>query len=273
MDVTRMDVTRSADGTAISYSSAGEGPGLVVVPGNNRRAHHYTEFVKALPRYRTHVLDRRGRGASGPQGAAYSIDREAEDIIAVAAATGAELVFGHSYGGLGALHAALRRRFASIAVYEPGVSLGGGFPLGWLPEFNRRLAAGRHRAAMALFTKRTGLVPVPASTPMAVHYGLAYLLLRGADGAETQAMMPTTPAELGEIARLDSDGSRYAAIDTPTLVLAGAKTVPYILEAMPRLAAIIPGARYEALAGVDHNAPDLNGPAVVARHVDAFFTR
>ncbi|GAA3456026.1 alpha/beta fold hydrolase [Dactylosporangium matsuzakiense] len=167
-----MDVTRSADGTAISYSSNGEGPGLVVVPGNNRRAHHYDAFVQALPGYRTHVLDRRGRGASGPQGAAYSIDREADDILAVAAATGSALVFGHSYGGLGALHAALRRRFDGLVVYEPGVSLGGSFDVSWLPEFNRRIAAGRRRAAMALFLKRSRLAPVPDTVPMVVHTSL-----------------------------------------------------------------------------------------------------
>ncbi|MEU7870801.1 hypothetical protein [Dactylosporangium sp. NPDC049140] len=108
---------------------------------------------------------------------------------------------------------------------------------------------------------------------MAVHYALAFLLLRGRDGAETLAMMPTSPAELGEIARLDSDGSRYAAVDTPALLLAGSKTVPYLLEVVPRLAGIMPAARHEILPGADHNAPDLNSPELVARHVDAFFTR
>src|SRR4051794_14948954 len=135
--MTDMSVAVSADGTAITYRSTGEGPGLVVVPGNNRRAHHYDAFAEALPRYRVHAIDRRGRGASGPQGPAYSIDREVEDLAAVADATGAELVFGHSYGGLVALHAALRHRFAGLAVYEPGVSLDGSFDLSWLPEFTR----------------------------------------------------------------------------------------------------------------------------------------
>ena len=270
--MTDSSVAVSADGTAISFRSTGDGPGLVVVPGNNRRAHHYDAFTRALPRYRTHAIDRRGRGGSGPQGPAYSIEREVDDVLAVADATGSELVFGHSFGGLVALHAALRRRFAGLAVYEPGVSLGGSFDLTWVPEFSRLVAAGRPHTAMATFTKRSGLLPIPAA-PMAVHYALAFLLLRGKDGADTLAMMPTTPAELAEIARLDSDGSRYAAVDSPALVLAGSKTVPYLLDVVPRLAAIMPAARPEILAGADHNAPDLNAPELVARHVDAFFAQ
>ncbi|MER7282836.1 alpha/beta hydrolase [Dactylosporangium sp. NPDC000244] len=270
--MTDLGVAFSADGTAITYRSTGNGPGLVVVPGNNRRAHHYDTFIHNLPRYRVHSIDRRGRGASGPQGTAYSIEREAEDVLAVADATGSELVFGHSYGGLAALHAALRRTFAGLAVYEPAVSLHGAFDLSWLPRFTELVTAGRAYAAMATFTKRTGIVPLP-DVPLAVHYGLAFLLLRGTDGAETRAMMPTSPAELGEVARLDSDGSRYAAIQSPTLLLAGAKSVPYLRDTVPRLAELLPLAQHEVLAGADHNAPDLNRPALVAARVDAFFTR
>ncbi|WP_433219429.1 alpha/beta fold hydrolase [Dactylosporangium sp. CS-047395] len=269
--MTDMDVAVSADGTAISFRSTGQGPGLVVVPGNNRRAHHYERFMQALPRYRVHALDRRGRGASGPQGPAYSIEREVDDVLAVAAATGSELLFGHSYGGLIALHTVLRRPFSKLAAYDPGVSLDGSFDLTWLPDFARLLAAGRPHAAMATFTKRTGLVPIPPA-PLAVHYGLAYLLLRGKDGADTLAMMPTTPGEIGEIARLDSDGSRYAAITTPTLLLTGTKVPAYIREVAPRLAAIMPDARCSVLPDADHNAPDLNRPSLVAAHVDAFLT-
>ncbi|BCJ39814.1 hypothetical protein GCM10010168_26740 [Actinoplanes ianthinogenes] len=48
--------------------SFGDGPGLVVVPGNNRRAHHYTKLAELLQYdYRVTVIERRGRGASGPQ--------------------------------------------------------------------------------------------------------------------------------------------------------------------------------------------------------------
>lgn len=56
----------SPNGTTISYSSQGAGPGLVVVPGNNRMAHNYDRLAGALAHhFRVSVIDRRGRGGSG----------------------------------------------------------------------------------------------------------------------------------------------------------------------------------------------------------------
>lgn len=241
----------SADGTSISFLSLGAGPGLVVLPGNNRRARHYTRLAEALSASRSvHVLDRRGRGDSGPQGPRYSIDSEVDDALAVMAHTGADSVFGHSYGGLVAPHVALRRPVRSLVVYEPGVNLRGRFETSFLPEFTRRVRAGQRIRPMALFLRRVGLLPF-GNAPGFVYTAVAALMLAGGEeGAEMRAMMPTTPAEIGEVARLDSDGSRYRAISSPTLVLTGDKTMPAALPLMCKeLADIIPDARYELIAG------------------------
>lgn len=261
---------RSADGTAISVLSHGTGPGVVVVPGNNRRAHHYEGLARALAGgYPVHVLDRRGRGLSGPQGPHYSVEAEAADVSAVLTHTGSDLVFGHSYGGLVGLHLALWRSIAGLVVYEPGVSIGGSIDGAWFPEFRRLLATGRHGAAMAKFLKGSRLAPI-GDAPAFVLRALAFLLLRGSDGAETRAMMGTTPAELAEVFALDSDGRRYAAIRTPTLLLGGSRSPEYLTGVLPRLAELIPTARYEILPGLDHNAPDLNAPATIARKITDF---
>ena len=91
----------SADGTVVGYHTVGQGPGLIVVGGAMRAAEDYLALACGLAeRYRVHVVDRRGRGLSGPQGPEYGIARECEDLLAVQAATGARVVFGHSYGGL-----------------------------------------------------------------------------------------------------------------------------------------------------------------------------
>jgi pimeloyl-ACP methyl ester carboxylesterase len=261
---------KSADATTISYLSAGTGPGLVVIPGNNRRAHHYESLTSILgAQHRVHAIDRRGRGSTGPQGPAYSIDREVEDARAVLQATGASDVFGHSYGGLVALHLALRDPLHRLVVYEPGVSIGGSFDVSWLPEFRNLVARGRHRQAMTLFLDRSRLTPL-GNAPRFVFAGLAVLLLHGSDGAETRAMMSTTPDELEEVARLDSDGSRYAAIASRTLILSGTRSPGYLTEVMPRLAEIMPNAEHQSLDGLDHNAPDLNAPGRIASVIDEF---
>ncbi|MFI5958432.1 alpha/beta fold hydrolase [Cryptosporangium sp. NPDC051539] len=264
---------RSADGTSIGVLSAGRGPGLVVVPGNNRRAHHYDALVRALENdYTVHVMDRRGRGLSGPQGPYYSIEAEASDVFAVMRETGSDLLFGHSHGGLVALHLALWRPVDALVVYEPAVSIGGSFDVDWLPTFQRHLALGQHGAAMATFLKGTRLVPI-GDAPYFVYRALAHLLLRGADGAETRAMMPTTPAEIAEIARLDSDGRRYASIQSPTLLLGGGRTPDYLTTALRRLDQLLPDSECHVHPDLDHNAPDLNAPVAIAAEISRFVRR
>ncbi|MEV4095702.1 alpha/beta fold hydrolase [Streptosporangium saharense] len=262
--------TTSEDGTAIAFLSHGHGPGLVVVPGNNRRARHYTTLAQDLAdTYTVHVVERRGRGRSGPQGPDYGIESEIDDVIAVMEHTGSNLVFGHSYGGLVALHLGLRRKVAALMVYEPGVSVAGSFDAHWLPSFTRLLRKGRKVAAMATFLKHTRLTPV-GNAPMPVFHALAFMLLSGAEGRDARAMMATTPAEIGEIARLDSDGARYAGVASPTLLLGGERTPGYLTGVLPLLAEVIPGAQHVILPGLDHNAPDLNAPHVVAERIRAF---
>ncbi|GAA0270205.1 alpha/beta hydrolase [Cryptosporangium japonicum] len=263
---------RSADGTAIGVLSTGEGPGLVVVPGNNRRATHYRALAEELAEdYRVHVIDRRGRGESGPQGPFYSIEAEASDVHAVLRETGSDLLFGHGHGGLVALHLALWRPVDALVVYEPTVSISGSFDAGWVPEFRRQLATGRHGAAMATFLKGTRMVPL-GNAPMIVYRALAELLLHGDEGAETRAIMATTPAEVDEIARLDSDGRRYAAIHSPTLLLGGGRSADYLNTALRRLHELMADSEFRVRPELDHYAPDYFAPRVVAQEIAAFIT-
>jgi pimeloyl-ACP methyl ester carboxylesterase len=262
----------SADGTAIAVLSFGRGPGLVVVPGNNRLAQHYAVLARDLSAtLPVHVVERRARGASGPRGSEYGIGTEVEDVRAVLAHTGSSMLFGHSYGGLVALHVGLAQRLSLITAYEPGVMIssgaGAGFGASWLAEFTRLVDAGRDVAAMAVFLRGAGLVPVPAGTPKLLFRMLALLLLRGPNAAVNRALLPTVPAELAEVARLESDGRRYAAVDSPTVLLGGAKTPEYVTRCLTVLPTVMPNARAEFIEGLDHIAPDENAPAAVAEHL------
>ena len=109
-------LVRSSDRTPIAVFESGTAePGtrpLILVHGTT--ADHLTFRVVGpmLGRRRQlFALDRRGRGASG-DGLAYAIEREFEDVAAVADALAAESggpvdVVGHSYGGRCALGASL----------------------------------------------------------------------------------------------------------------------------------------------------------------------
>ncbi|WP_345543692.1 alpha/beta hydrolase [Microbacterium jejuense] len=262
----------SPDGTPIGYTRTGDGPGLVIVPGNNRMAHNYARLASELAdRFAVSVLERRGRGASGAQGPAYCLDREIEDVQTVQRAERARLVFGHSYGGLIALQSARTdRSLDRVAVYEPAVSLNGSFDLSFLPEFERLLAAGRHARAMALFLQRTRRTPLPDATPRFVFQVLAALMVRGKSGAEMRDLMPTTPPELSEVLRCDSDGAGYAEVTARTLLIGGTKTPTYLTGVLDPLSRIILDSHVEMLEGADHNAPDENSPHVVAECLAAF---
>jgi pimeloyl-ACP methyl ester carboxylesterase/GNAT superfamily N-acetyltransferase len=102
----------SADGTRLGVFISGTGPPLVLVHGASA---DHTTFRVVGPtfgeRFTVHAIDRRGRGASGDT-LPYSIEREFEDVAAVASALARESggpvdVVGHSYGGRCALGAAL----------------------------------------------------------------------------------------------------------------------------------------------------------------------
>src|SRR5947209_8299008 len=120
----------SHDGAKISYLSMGSGPSVLVIPGALSIAAGYVASASALAeRFTVHIIERRGRGLSSPQGEDYSILKECEDVLALQQETGVSFLVGHSFGGLVALEVARNNpTFTKIAVYEPGVSIRGSIP-------------------------------------------------------------------------------------------------------------------------------------------------
>ena len=102
----------SPDGTRIAVFSRGKGAALILVHGASADHTTFRVVGPLLARdFTVHAIDRRGRGASG-DGPTYAIEREFEDVAAVADALaagsdGGIVVFSHSYGGRCALGAAL----------------------------------------------------------------------------------------------------------------------------------------------------------------------
>jgi pimeloyl-ACP methyl ester carboxylesterase len=247
--------------SSVDVHTVGRGPGLVVLPGSTRRARHYTALATALSSaYTVHVVERRGRGRSPAQGPDYGLDQEVADAIEVLTETGARQVFGHSYGGLVALHAALRTDLDRVIAYEPAVSIDSGMPFAWLPRYERLLADGRPARAMVHFLHSLDFMP---SGPIAVASVWAMHRLT-AEGRATRAVLPTVITEMRVAREMDSDGGRYAGITAPTLLLGGGRSPAYIQEMMPLLAESIPNGKLVVTPEFDHNAPDLGAPAAVA---------
>jgi pimeloyl-ACP methyl ester carboxylesterase len=151
----------SRDGTPIAVFSSGEGSPLMLVHGTTA---DHTTWRRAGPSleesYRVHAIDRRGRGDSGDGDGPYAIEREFEDLAAVADALADETgepvnVVGHSYGGRTGLGAALlTSSIGRLVVYEGAPAPGGGAGFA-SPELKRQMAGliatGDRDEALVLF--------------------------------------------------------------------------------------------------------------------------
>lgn len=270
---TTPSVVTSADGTGIAYQTLGEGRGLIVVGGALRTGADYLPLARDLARtFAVHVIDRRGRGASGPQGPDYSVEKECADLVAVQAATGATAVFGHSYGGFVALEAARRTAiFSHVAVYEPGVSIAGSIPVAWVPRYRQLLAAGDTRGAFAVFVRGSGTAPGPVT---GLPLSQLRTMVRGEQWRRLEPLLEASAAEHEQEARLD-DGTaeRYHSIQARVLLLGGDKSPAFLTaQLFPALQQVVPDATAEILDGLDHFAPDQKAPALVAERVQNFLS-
>lgn len=274
--VTRSAVT-SVDGTRIGYQTVGDGDGLILVGGALRSGDDYVALARALAdRFAVHLVDRRGRGASGPQGPGYCLERECDDLVAVQEATGATAVFGHSYGGLVALETARSTSlFSHVVAYEPGVSVGGSVPVAWLPRYRRLLAAGDRRGAFAVFVRGSGGAPGPVATlPLWYLRAVLRAVMRKDRWRRVQPLLEASAAEHEEVARSD-DGSveRYRSIAANVLLLGGAKSGPnFTVDLFEHLQRVVPHTTVEVLPGLDHFAPDDKAPEIVAERVQVFIS-
>jgi pimeloyl-ACP methyl ester carboxylesterase len=244
--------------------SRGAGPGVVVIPGTNQRAHQYEGLARGLSgAHEVHVIERRGRGVSGARASSYGVESEVDDVVAVMEQTGARMVFGHGYGGLVALHVGLRWPVEALIAYEPTVSVDGSFDASWLASFTRQLAEQRPAAAMATYLK--GM-----ESSRRLLWATALRMVRRHEARE---LLPTVPDEVAEITRLDSDAGRYGEIASRTLLLGGERSPAYLTGVLPTLARIVPTADYAILPGLDHHAPDQNAPDTIAQQIRLHLVR
>ncbi len=253
-----MSTVRSADGTTIAYSRAGQGPALILVDGAlcSRSFGPMPKLAELLaPHFTVYTYDRRGRGGSGGSGgsgdeAPYAPDREVEDIEALVALAGETVcLHGTSSGAALALDAARRiPAIGKLAVYEPPFIVDGTrppMPDGFLARLDRLLADRRRGEVVKEFMRLVGtpaiftaVMPVTPVWPKlkAVAHTLPY------DIAIIQDHQRGTPFAPGE----------WAGVKVPTLVAAGGKSPAWISNAARALADALPDATHRTLAGQNH---------------------
>jgi pimeloyl-ACP methyl ester carboxylesterase len=255
-------IVGSPDGTPIAVFTSGTGPALVLVHGATADHTTFRVIGPILANdFAVHAIDRRGRGASG-DGPAYAIEREYEDVAAVALAvtigsSAPAAVFGHSYGGRCALGAALLTdAIGRVVSYEgapapPGSSY---HPIGIEARLRGRLAAGDRDGALALFL--TEVVGMPAADLAAYRADPVWPL--------RAAAAETILRELEAEADLEASLDRLGAVRQPVLQLLGGESLPVFREATVALDDRLADGRIVVIDGARHAAHHTHPDEVVA---------
>jgi len=247
---------RSADGTTIAFECCGDGPPLLLVDGAlccRETGPSRPLAVLLADRFTVYSYDRRGRGYSGntgvrpPHGA---VGREVEDIAAVLdVAGGSACVYGISSGAALVMHAAAAGlSMPRIALYESPFAVGDECRRArkdYVREMQQALAADNGAEAVRLFLRHVGLP------------GFSVTLMRFMPAwAKLVAVAPTLPNDAAALCDTDEEPAlsrrRWASVRVPALVLGGAKSPAWMLEAVRATAAALPDARLDMLDGQTH---------------------
>ncbi|MBO2454149.1 alpha/beta hydrolase [Actinomadura barringtoniae] len=241
-----IEKVRSADGTEIAFERSGTGPVVVLVSGATCTRHSDAPHAELLSeRFTVLNYDRRGRGDSGDT-EPYAPQREIEDLAAViAAGDGPACVLGFSSGAAIALDAAAAGvPIDKLALWEAPFSVDDpeapARAREEIAEIQSLLAEGRHGDVVAQFFMKTGM-PESVVAQMRqqpwwqgierIAHTLVYDYTFMADG-----LVP----------------ERYAALETPTLVLGGGESHGFLELAVQATAKAVPGADLRIVAGQNH---------------------
>lgn len=242
-----MHEVASKDGTRIGYTRSGHGPPLVLVHGISADAERWAPVMPALEaHYTVYAMDRRGRGMSGDH-AEYTLHRELEDVAAVVDAIGEPtLLFGHSYGGLCALHALLlTENVAKLVVYEPYAPVVAATEVSAITlRYEATAASGDRDAVVSSFLREIVQLSEHEVRLMRAHPSWAARL----------AAAHTIPRELRAAEQFSFVPSRFANVHVPIGMLVGADSPAFLTDATARLHAALPTSEVVVLAGQRHAA-------------------
>jgi pimeloyl-ACP methyl ester carboxylesterase len=267
----------SADGTTIVYRKLGAGPGVILVHGGLMAAQDLMKLGEELsPNYTVYITNRRGRGGSGPHGNDHTLEKEREDIQAIAYKTNAPYIFGLSAGAIITLYAASKdARFKKIAVYEPPFPVSSDYPV-WLKRYDAAMAGQDLPAAFLHVVK--GL-----SDRSFIHYLPNFILkipirmaMKGEkrkdpDHVLLKELVPTMHYDAQMVMRSGKIVDQLKDIKGDLLLMNGTKSRQALHDAIALLRQ--PGIRRTEFSGQGHLAATNGGkPKLVAEELRKFFS-
>ncbi|QNP65445.1 alpha/beta fold hydrolase [Streptomyces genisteinicus] len=254
-------LTMSTDGTAIACEQRGTGPAVVLVGGALCTSASDAPLAELLAAdFTVFTYDRRGRGGSGDR-APYAVEREIEDLAAVVALAGGEvMVHGMSSGAALALRAAAAGvPVRGLSVYEPP------YETGARARADRR--ARVHRMASLLAEDRRGDVLAEflraAGMPAEALYGLRRLPV----WADMERLAHTLAYDHEVLGDGTVPTELLATVTGRVLVVDGGASPSPMREAARAVATALPRGRHRTLTGQTHEV----APHVLAPVLAAFF--
>jgi pimeloyl-ACP methyl ester carboxylesterase len=240
-------VITSVDGTTIGCRTTGRGPGVLVIPGPMEAADDFQELADALANdFTVHVLDRRGRGESGPHRAGHGLRTEVEDVRAVLDATGAQRLLGVSSGAVIALEAALRLPgITHVAAYEPPIDVAK-HKGEVLARFEKEVEAERHPEAVVTIAKGLGIGPpwLRVMLRLAPRRFLVAAVRKMAaeEGEDLFEGLPTVRHDLRIVEEGSANLARFGALRGHVLLIGGTWSPGYLTGGLYALADLLPHA-------------------------------
>lgn len=265
--MTRENIRTPDGGTLELFSMGAElaaaGSGVVVVHPSMVTAADYTRFAQKLSAALgrpVHTFNRRGRGQSSPQPEDYTLDTDIRDLEAVMKHTSSTDVFGHSFGGAVALHAARSLPVERLAVYDPAVSVNHSVKADWTGEYERATAAGDDDRALAVMIRGMETGGALARMPLSM-LTLANKLTAGTPlGKQNRELMKTGVREIKAIIAADMPAEPFLELPLETLIVVGEKSPAYFGVACGQIHDVLSGSSYTILPGYGHDgvnrAPD-----------------
>jgi hypothetical protein len=162
--------------------------------------------------------------------------------------------------------------FTRVAVYEPGVSVHGSIPGGWMPRYAQLLADGDTRGAFACMVREAGFAPrAVGKLPTWYVRAVLRLVIRKRRWQHMEPLLQPNLAEHQQVIRLDSTADRYASIMSRVLLLGGTKSPEGITTpALDALHEVIHGSTTDILPGLDHLAPTAKNPELLGKRLRSF---
>lgn len=249
------------DGVALEITDTGSGPGLLLVHGFGGAKEDFADHVEVLgTSHRVVTFDHRGHGDSDKpsDASAYSLDRMAADVVAVADGMGFDTfrLLGHSMGGMVSRRVVLAHAQRIEALVLMDTSPG---PIPDLDPQLTELAAGimleQGKGVLKPLLDEAGTLESPAHLRVLAERPelVAY------EERNWQVLSPVMWATmLREIVHQPDQLALLGGVHAPTLVIVGEQDTPFF-DVSRDMAGVVPGAELVVVRDAGHS-PQFENP-------------